>query len=81
MATFIECVRYDGRDFVAIRASAIQSVNPVFNSDGSDEFMYTQIILDNGTRWQVNEVWEQIEFAMNADGFSVVTPTLAAVFG
>lgn len=79
MATFIECVPYNGGGFVAIRSSAIVAVHPVFEKD-SDVFLYSRVVTDAEV-FHVNEVWEQIDAAMNADGFTVPTPTLAKVFG
>lgn len=78
MATFIECMRYDGGGFVAIRASSIESVTPVFGE--GDEFKYSIIALTSGARWQVNEVWEQIDAAIGVEGFAAATPTIEALF-
>lgn len=75
MAKFIECVLYEGGTAI-LRADNIEAVQPAFKNG---EFACSTIRMSYGGTFTVNEVWEQIADAIEAEGFSVCTRPLESV--
>lgn len=77
MATrFITLKKSDGSGFVFIDKDSVESIAPQFDGD---EFTHSRVTTKSGDHWNVEEVFEQIESAMDSE--TGVPKTLVEIFG